>query len=65
MRGGHAAIELNVAPQVELVGDIIQIPLVFERQACHMRLSHPPARPPLMERKRGVFFSSRMPAASI
>ena len=29
MRGGHAAVEPNVAPQVELVRDIIQIPLVF------------------------------------
>src|SRR6202040_1665017 len=28
-RSGHAAVEPNVAPQVELVGDIIQIPLVF------------------------------------
>jgi len=25
--GGHAALELDVAPQVELVGDMVQIPL--------------------------------------
>src|SRR5207245_6651446 len=27
MRGGHPAVELDVAPQVELVGDVIEIAL--------------------------------------
>jgi hypothetical protein len=29
MRGSHQAVELYIAPQVELVGHIIQVPLVF------------------------------------